>query len=46
MHLTGVDDHSFGLVFSVFGAMSTPKPSDITKKTLRGHETWRARCDR
>ncbi len=33
--LSGVDDNSFDLVLSVFGAMFAPKPFDVAKETVR-----------
>jgi ubiquinone/menaquinone biosynthesis C-methylase UbiE len=33
--LAGVDDHSFDLVLSVFGAMFAPKPFDVAKEMVR-----------
>jgi len=34
-HLAGVDDHSFDLAISVFGAMFAPKPFDVAKEMVR-----------
>ncbi len=34
-HLSGLDDESFDLVVSVFGAMFAPKPSDVAKEMVR-----------
>jgi ubiquinone/menaquinone biosynthesis C-methylase UbiE len=34
-HLAGVDDHSFDLTISVFGAMFAPKPFDVAKEMVR-----------
>jgi ubiquinone/menaquinone biosynthesis C-methylase UbiE len=33
--LVGVDDHSFDLTLSVFGAMFAPKPFDVAKEMVR-----------
>ena len=34
-NLEGVDDHSFDLTLSVFGAMFAPKPFDVAKEMVR-----------
>ncbi len=34
-NLQGVDDHSFDLTLSVFGAMFAPKPLDVAKEMVR-----------
>jgi ubiquinone/menaquinone biosynthesis C-methylase UbiE len=34
-HLEGVNDHSFDLTLSVFGAMFAPKPFDVAKEMVR-----------
>ena len=34
-NLQGVDDHSFDLTLSVFGAMFAPKPHDVAKEMVR-----------
>ena len=34
-NLQGVDDHSFDLTLSVFGAMFAPKPFDVAKEMVR-----------
>ncbi len=34
-NLAGVDDHSFDLVLSVFGAMFAPKPFDVAREMVR-----------
>jgi ubiquinone/menaquinone biosynthesis C-methylase UbiE len=34
-NLQGVDDHSFGLTISVFGAMFAPKPFEVAKEMVR-----------
>ncbi|MBA3833368.1 MAG: class I SAM-dependent methyltransferase [Chthoniobacterales bacterium] len=34
-HLEGVDDHSFDLTLSVFGAMFAPKPFDVAREMVR-----------
>ena len=34
-NLQGVDDHSFDLTISVFGAMFAPKPFDVAKEMVR-----------
>jgi len=34
-NLAGVDDHSFDLVLSVFGAMFAPRPFDVAKEAVR-----------
>src|SRR4029077_12794147 len=34
-NLQGVDDHSFDLTISMFGAMFAPKPFDVAKETVR-----------
>jgi ubiquinone/menaquinone biosynthesis C-methylase UbiE len=34
-NLDGVDDHSFDLTLSVFGAMFAPKPFDVAKEMVR-----------
>src|SRR5216683_4227095 len=34
-NLEGVDDHSFDLTLSVFGAMFAPKPFDVARETVR-----------
>src|SRR5215470_12124720 len=34
-NLEGVDDHSFDLVVSIFGAMFAPKPFDVARETVR-----------
>jgi len=34
-NLEGVDDHSFDMTVSVFGAMFAPKPSDVAKEMVR-----------
>src|SRR3954469_12082879 len=33
--LQGIDDHSFDLVESIFGAMFAPRPSDVAKEMVR-----------
>ena len=33
--MEGVDDHSFDLTLSVFGAMFAPKPFDVAKEMVR-----------
>src|SRR6266487_2610450 len=34
-NLQGIDDHSFDLTLSVFGAMFAPKPFDVAKEMVR-----------
>jgi ubiquinone/menaquinone biosynthesis C-methylase UbiE len=34
-NLPGVDDHSFDLTLSVFGAMFAPKPFDVAREMVR-----------
>src|SRR5205085_2480360 len=34
-NLEGVDDHSFDLTISVFGAMFAPKPFDVAREMVR-----------
>ncbi len=34
-NLEGVDDHSFDLLVSIFGAMFAPKPFDVAKEMVR-----------
>ncbi|HEY7336243.1 MAG TPA: class I SAM-dependent methyltransferase [Bryobacteraceae bacterium] len=34
-NLTGVDDHSFDLALSIFGAMFAPRPFDVAKEMVR-----------
>ncbi len=34
-NLAGVDDHSFDLTLSVFGAMFAPKPQDVAREMVR-----------
>src|SRR5881398_3522179 len=34
-NLQGIDDHSFDLILSIFGAMFAPKPFDVAKEMVR-----------